>query len=285
MDWPLYVTVAQRRKKAEKKINSLRMKNPDIQPIIIEGHAIAKTWWGKSWNKNLEDYADYTNRIGRGRMYVRHNAVLDLHIKSGRIESLVQGSRSRPYQIIIKVKPLKKDIWDTIKKSCQGELDSLQELLEGNFPKSLSAIFTNQKTGLFPSPREISFDCSCPDWADMCKHVAATLYGIGARLDVNPELFFTLRDVRMKDVIASSVKEHTDTLLKKAKRKSTKVIDGANLSEIFGIDLELPPPSTKKKQKGLPKKSIKKAPIRKKIKKKTVKKKTPSRKKPAKKSR
>ncbi len=236
-----YVTVGKKRASAKKNLKALQKKNPDIRPVIIEGRSIAGTWWGKSWNNNLESYADYTNRIGRGRTYVRNNAVLDLQIKPGLIESLVQGTRSKPYKIQIKIKILKKEIWKNIKKACQGEFDSLQELLNGKFPKSLSNIFTDKKSGLFPAPKEISFDCSCPDWADMCKHVAAALYGIGARLDSEPELFFTLRKVKMKDLISGAVKDQTSDLLKKARQKSSKVMDESDLSKVFGIDMEEAP--------------------------------------------
>lgn len=246
--YPPYISVAEKRAKAGKKLKALRKKNSNIQPVVIESRTLVRTWWGKAWNTNLESYADYTNRIGRGRSYVRHGAVLDLTIKSGLIESLVSGSRSTPYKIKIKIKALKKNIWKNIQKSCQGEFASLQELLNGQFPKSLSAIFTDIKSGLFPSPKEIVFDCSCPDWADMCKHIAATLYGIGARLDSEPELFFTLRDVNTKDLITAAVKTQTTTLIKKARKKSSKVMDDSNLSEIFGIDLEvLPKPKRLKK--------------------------------------
>ncbi len=234
-----YVTVAEKRAKAEKKIKALRRKNPDIQPVVIEGRTLAGTWWGKSWNSNLECYADYSNRIERGRSYVRNCAVLDLQIKPGLVESLVQGSDSNPYEIRIEIKTLKKKTWGDIKKACQGEFDSLQELMNGKFPESLSKIFTDTKSGLFPAPKEISFDCSCPDWADMCKHVAATLYGIGARLDSEPALFFTLRGVEVKDLVSGAVKDKTSEMLKKARKKSPKVMADSDLSEIFGIDLEI----------------------------------------------
>lgn len=274
MSWgyyPPYVSVSQKRAKAEKKLKALRKKNSNIQPVVIIGQALAKTWWGKSWNKNLESYADYTSRIERGRSYVRHGAVLDLKIKSGLIESLVSGTRSTPYKTKIKITALKPNIWKKIKKSCQGEFDSLQGLLNGQFPKSLSTIFTDKKSGLFPSPKEITFDCSCPDWADMCKHIAATLYGIGARLDAEPELFFTLRNVNTKDLITTAIKKQTSTLIKKAKKKSSKIMDDSNLSEIFGIDMEL------KKSKAKPLTALVK--IKKpqsKVKKKTVIKKKPT---------
>lgn len=247
MDWPPYVPINERRKKTLKKINVLRKKTANLTPIIIKGPTIAKTWWGKAWNKNLESYADYANRIERGRSYVRHHAVMDLKIKSGQINALIQGSRRTPYRVIIKIKPLKENLWSAIKTSCQEELDSLDALLSGEFPQVLASIFTNQQTGLFPSPREITFNCSCPDWASMCKHVAATLYGIGARLDDNPELFFILRKVKIKALITGSITAHKETLLEKAKKKSAKIMDNANLSQMFGIDLDLPQQPRKKK--------------------------------------
>jgi len=236
--WPRYVPVGEKIRKAEKKLKKLKKKNPDINPVTIEGRSIAKTWWGKEWNKNLERYADYSNRIGRGRSYVRHGAVLDLVIEKGEIRSLVQGGASTPYSVVIKIKGLPKKIWKTIKTECKGKLDSLRELFAGEFPKALAEIFTAKGAGLFPSPAEIEFSCSCPDWADMCKHVAATLYGTGARLDEEPGLFFTLRNINMNDLVSEAVKDKTEELLKKAGKKTGRVIDDSDLSEMFGIDME-----------------------------------------------
>ena len=239
-DWgyPRYVPVAEKKAKAAKKLKQLKKKNLGIRPVVIEGRAIAQTWWGKSWNKNLERYADYSNRIGRGRSYVRHGAVLDLQIDSGMVESLVQGSRSKPYSVTIHIKAIDKNIWERMKISCEGRLDSLQELLAGKFPTALGEIFMAQGEGLFPSPKEIEFDCSCPDWAYMCKHVAATLYGIGARLDEEPSLFFKLRKVEMKDLISQAVEDKAGKLLKKAEKGSKRVIAESDIPDIFGIDLE-----------------------------------------------
>ncbi len=264
-----YVTVAEKRAKAEKKLKALRRKNPDIQPVVIEGRTLAGTWWGKSWNSNLECYADYSNRIERGRSYVRNYAVLDLQIKPGLVESLVQGSDSNPYEIRIEIKTLKKKTWGDIKKACQGEFDSLQELMNGKFPESLSNIFTDTKSGLFPAPKEISFDCSCPDWAYMCKHVAATLYGIGARLDSKPELFFTLRGVEVKDLVSGAVKDKTSEMLKKARKKSPKVMADSDLSEIFGIDLDIKETPAPKKTRAKTKSKSKTKPAKKPAAKKT----------------
>lgn len=244
--YPPYVTVTEKKEKAAKKLAQLKKKDPDIQPVVIEGSMLAKTWWGKSWNKNLESYADYSNRIGRGRSYVRNGAVLDLKIEPGEVKAIVQGSQSKPYVVIIKIKPIRKDNWIKIKESCQGLLDSLPELLEGNFPKTLSVIFMAKGEGLFPSSDEIKLSCSCPDWANMCKHVAATLYGIGARLDENPMLFFTLRNADVHELISQAVDDHTQNLLKIAENKSVRVLEDLDLEDMFGIDLDGTPEVPKK---------------------------------------
>jgi len=239
--YPRYVSVAEKKAKATKKLKKLKKKIPDIKPIVIEGRALARTWWGKSWNKNLERYADYSNRISRGRSYVRHGAVLDLRIDSGKVMALVQGSTSKPYKVVISIKAISQTNLRTIKKRCKGQVKSLQDLLAGKFPKALGEIFFAEREGLFPNPQAISFNCSCPDWASMCKHVAATLYGIGARFDQDPSLFFKLRGVDTNDFIAQAVKDKTAELLKKTRKKSAKVIEGADLSAIFGIDMDKKP--------------------------------------------
>lgn len=254
MGWgyPKYVSVAQKKAKAEKKLKQLKKKMPDIKPVVLEGQTLARTWWGKSWNKNLERYADYQNRIGRGRSYVRHGAVLDLKISRGKVRALVHGSAAKPYEVVISIKALNKSHWKEIQTQCEGQLKSLQDLLVGKFPKPLAETFFNEKNGLFPSPKTISFDCNCPDWASMCKHVAATLYGIGARFDEDPSLFFTLRGVDTEDLIAGAVEDTAEKLLAKTKKKSTKVLDDANLSDMFGIDMDLKPDFSQKNKAGKP---------------------------------
>lgn len=253
--YPRYVSVAEKEAKAAKKLKQLKKKMPDIKPVVIKGNDLARTWWGKSWNKNLERYADYTNRIGRGRSYVRHGAVLDLKIDSGKVTALVQGSGSKPYEVVINIEPISQTNWRAIKKQCKRQLKSLQDLLAGKFPKALGEIFFTKEKGLFPGPQAISFNCSCPDWASMCKHVAAALYGIGARFDENPSLFFKLRGADTGDLIARAVKDKTGELLAKTKKKSAKVIDDADLSDIFGIDMDNKPDFAKNRTKAIKKKT------------------------------
>ena len=237
-DFPEYVPVAQKREIAKRKIEKLREKDPNISPVIITGKKLASTWWGNSWNKNLESYSDYSSRIQRGRSYVRNCAVLDLKITPGKIIALVQGSETKPYKVNINISHLNKDVWEYITKECIGKIDSLQELLEGKFPKALSEFFTVRGKGLFPSPKEINFNCSCPDSADMCKHVAAALYGVGVRLDEDPTLFFVLRNVDIAELISETINKKSQTMLEKSKKRSRRVMAETDISDMFGIDLE-----------------------------------------------
>lgn len=231
-----YVTVEERKNKARKAVEKLKKKNKDITPIVIEGRNIAKTWWGKAWNTNLESYSDYSNRIERGRSYVRNGSVLDLKIDKGIVRALVLGSRAKPYEVDVNIQKINEDLWKKIIKSCEGKIESLQELIDGKFPKALSELFTVKGSGLFPSPKEIKFCCSCPDWASMCKHVAAVLYGIGARLDENPEMFFSLRDVNIEDLISKAIQGKTKSLLSKSELKSRRILADGDIESLFGVE-------------------------------------------------
>ena len=237
-EYPEYISVGERRARAEKKLQQLQKKNPHLKPVILAGQTLAMTWWGKSWNNNLERYADYHNRIERGRSYVRHRCVLDLQLTPGKITAMVQGSRSQPYDVVITVDPLSSSNWAAIRQACAGCFDSLSELLSGKFPQALKDRFFEKGSGLFPTPREIHFDCSCPDWASMCKHVAAALYGVGARLDDDARLFFTLRGININDVITQTVTDTAQTLLGKAERQSRNILHDVDLGDVFGIQLD-----------------------------------------------
>ena len=208
-------------------------------PIYIEGRKIAKSWWGEAWCKNLELYADYENRIARGKTYVRNGSVIHLAIEGGSVTAKVQGSRSRPYDIKVDIQPISKSDWERIKKICQNKIGSLAELAEGKFPVEFAELFTQKNSGLFPSPREIKFSCSCPDWAYMCKHVAAVLYGIGARFDDDPLLFFTLRGINVNDLIKKSINDKVDNMLKSAGRKTERTLDNVDVCSLFGDDIEV----------------------------------------------
>ena len=232
--WRPHVSVVERRRNAAKKIAKLRKEGHAVSPVVIEGRAIAKTFWGKAWCDNLERYSDFANRLPRGRTYVRNGSVIDLQIAAGEIKALVSGSDI--YSVAVRVAPVTKARWKSICKDCAGAIDSLVELLQGRFSKGVMERICRQKTGLFPSPSEIKLSCSCPDWAEMCKHVAAVLYGIGARLDQQPELLFRLNQVDENDLIAKA----GDSLpLANQKPAAAKVLDGGeDLSELFGLDMQ-----------------------------------------------
>lgn len=238
--FPPYVSVAEKKAEAAEKLKALRKKNPAIRPVVLAGQALARTWWGKAWNRNLERYADYHNRIGRGRSYLRQGAVLDLQILPGEVRGLVQGSRAKPYQVTATIKAIAKPRWAEITSECRGQLDSLPELLAGRIPAALQEVFMREGAGLFPTPKEISFSCSCPDWASMCKHVAAVLYGVGARLDEEPALFFTLRKVEVSELITAAVRATTDHLLTREAAPSARIINDDDLAGLFGISLDEP---------------------------------------------
>jgi uncharacterized Zn finger protein len=213
-------------------------KQQDLRPVIIDGSVIARTWWGKAWNKNLESYAEYAGLITRGRSLLGKGAILDLQVSAGEIKALVQGSRLKPYSISIRIQKLNKNTWNLVASACRGKLASPEELLGGTFTKAVEEAFLQPKTGLFPSPKEIEFECTCPDWASMCKHTAATLYGIGARLDEDPTLFFTLRGVAMADLIKGPVSSKSSELLQKASQKSSVMSSGAHRSAARSADQE-----------------------------------------------
>jgi uncharacterized Zn finger protein len=192
-------------------------------------------WWGKAWNKNLESYADYSNRIERGRSYVKNGEVLDLKIKEGRVEALVQGSRSKPYSVEITIDKLSKTKWKDMTEVCNRRIETMETLLSGEFPKEFDKFFSDSRYGLFPSPKEIHFNCSCPDSARLCKHIAAALYGIGARLDEDPILFFKLRDVDFQELLKKSMEDKMQSMFKNADKKSERVIDDEDVFDLFGV--------------------------------------------------
>ncbi|MBT2285230.1 SWIM zinc finger family protein [Paenibacillus polymyxa] len=236
--FPEYIPVAEKKRRAAAAAAKLQKKNANVWPVVITGRSVATTWWGKAWCTNLESYADYSNRIDRGRSYVRHGSVLDLQIANNKVAALVQGSSSKPYKVEVTVGSLSDSVWQQIIKGCAGKINSLQELAGGKFPAGLSELFTTKGTGLFPSPQDISFTCSCPDYAVMCKHVAAVLYGIGARFDHDSALFFQLRNVKMDELISASLAAQSQEMIGKSGRRGRRVVDDGDLGSTFGIDLD-----------------------------------------------
>jgi len=230
--WKPYVSAAERRKKAEQAAARAKKAGANLSPVAASRGAIAKTFWGQAWCENLGRYSDYANRLPRGRTYVRNGSVIDLKIRAGEVQAQVMGSSL--YEVAVSVIAVPRERWQSISADCAGSIDSLVELLQGRLSKAVMERICAPNTGLFPAPKEIQFSCSCPDWAFMCKHVAAVLYAVGARLDEQPELIFTLRRVDAKDLVTQA-----GAGLSKSKQAPSagKVLDDALLGDVFGIEL------------------------------------------------
>jgi len=229
--WAPYVTVAQRRAKALKQIEKMKKKGLKVQPVQLSGRKIAGSFWGKGWCDHMESFSDYANRLPRGRTYVRNGSVCHLEIQSGRIKAMVSGTAL--YNVMITIAPLGKKKWASVKHACSGRIGSLIDLLRGKLDKGVMEVVSDRKEGLFPLPGEMKFDCDCPDWAGMCKHVAAVLYGVGARLDDSPEMLFVLRGVNHEELV--DVSEAVAEVGKEG--SSRRRIAATNIADVFGIDL------------------------------------------------
>jgi uncharacterized Zn finger protein len=231
-EWREYVPVAERRRQAQQRLQKLRKKGQSISPVTIEGRTIANSFWGKSWCTNLERYSDFENRLPRGRTYVRNGSVVDLQIAKGEVSAFVSGSEL--YKIKIAIAPVAAKRWKGICRDCSGSIDSLVELLQGRLAKGVMDRVCREGDGLFPSPKEIELACSCPDWAGMCKHVAAALYGVGARLDEQPRLLFVLRGVDENELIAGA---GAGVSLTKGAPAKAKVLDDGDVAALFGLQM------------------------------------------------
>lgn len=227
-----YVSVAEKRRRARRKIAELKKDGRQIAPVTIEGRTIAGNFWGKAWCSNLERYSDFASRLPRGRSYVRNGCVVDLQITAGKIAAKVSGQEL--YDVTISIVPVIARRWQAICRDCSGTIDSVVELLQGRLAKGVMDRVCREGDGLFPAPDEIKLACSCPDWADMCKHVAATLYGVGARLDVAPRLLFVLRGVDEGELLAASGQEMTRS---KPAPDASAVLNDGDVAALFGIDM------------------------------------------------
>lgn len=230
--WKPYVSVAERRKKSERAAARFRKNGQVLAPVTAGRGAIARTFWGKAWCDNLERYSDFSNRLPRGRTYLRNGSVIDLKITAGQVLAQVMGSAL--YKVEVNVSAVPKARWQAIGADCAGSIDSVVELLRGRLSKVVMERICRPRTGLFPAPDEITFTCSCPDWATMCKHVAAVFYGVGTRLDQQPELLFTLRRVDAKDLVARA---GAGLLPSKKNPAAGKVLDDSMIAEVFGIEM------------------------------------------------
>ncbi|MEO2034217.1 MAG: SWIM zinc finger family protein [Planctomycetaceae bacterium] len=231
-----YVPVARRKALAAKLARKMaKQAGRDVQPVSITGRQIAKTFWGQAWCDHLESYSDYANRLPRGRTYVRNGSIADLHITAGTLDAIVAGSE--PYKVRVDITPLTASRWKKLRRDCSASIDSLLDLLAGRFSDGVMQRLTDRAGGVFPAPKEIRIDCSCPDWANVCKHAAAVLYGVGSLLDAQPELLFMLRDVDHSDLISAAVSASN---LSTALGEPSRDLADEDLGAMFGIELDVP---------------------------------------------
>jgi uncharacterized Zn finger protein len=250
--WRPYVSVGARCDSAEREIEKLRKKGEPVSPVRIDGRTIATTFWGKAWCDNLEGYSDFSNRLPRGRSYLSNGLVIDLQVERGLVRARVMGSDL--YRVEVRIDPMKPARWKALVRACAGQVDSMLELLQGRISGAVMQKVTQPREGLFPSPSEIHLKCSCPDWASMCKHVAASLYGVGARLDHAPELLFTLRGVQASDLVVD--RGAARAITRQAEGKALRA-DAAELEQMFGIEMQQPEAAAK--PAGAPKRAAKPA--------------------------
>jgi uncharacterized Zn finger protein len=263
-----YVPVARRRAQALAALKKAAKNGQTFSPVKTEGRLIAKTFWGKAWCAHLESYSDFDNRLPRGRTYVRNGSVIDLQIGKGKITAHVSGSSI--YQAGIDIDPLALGRWEAIKQQCAGRIDSLVDLLRGKLSDAVMRIITDRDHGLFPAPSEIHKTCSCPDWADLCKHLAAVLYGVGARFDTDPRLLFTLRGVNPDELLVAAAVGVSQIAAPPADAApDDATLAAEDLGNVFGIEIDTttatPPPARpadgeKKTPKTKPKPEVKPKP-------------------------
>lgn len=229
------MSVDELKKKANASAITAKNKGRDYEPIVVKGRQICNSWWGQAWCRNLEQYADYASRIDRGKRYVRSGAVVDLKVQNGKIDARVQGNRKVPYKIEIRISPLSEERCQQIIEKCGRKIQNVETLINGGFPDDLKDLFTGMG-GLFPTPNEISFQCSCPDWALMCKHVAAVMYGIGAKVDENPFWFFKLRGIDVERFISVALANKVESMLANANQPSRRILDDNDeVYTLFGV--------------------------------------------------
>lgn len=228
------ITVEELKKKAEESTQKAAKKGKVFHPVIVTEKKLTGSWWGQAWCHNIESYADYESRLDRGKRYVKSGAVIDLQIEKGRIQARVQGNRRAPYKVDIRISRLDEEHCQSIIKQCGRKIENLEELINGNFPDDLKDLFLGEN-GLFPTPKEITYQCSCPDWALMCKHVAAVLYGVGVRFDENPFLFFELRGIDVNRFIDVTLQDRVETMLEHVDVVSERVLSDDSMETLFGI--------------------------------------------------
>lgn len=230
MSWYQYESAREKKQRMERELKKRIARGETLQPLVLaEGkRKIAHTFWGNAWCQHIESYRDYENRLPRARTYLRQGTVYNLSVEPGKIRAQVAGSTL--YDVEITIHPMSAEAWEGVKQACAGQIGSLLDLLSGQLGSGVMAVIADKERGLFPGPREIRFNCNCPDYADLCKHSGAVLYGVAVKFDADPSVFFRLRGVDPTDLLASGAEQALAPAAETA-------LGEEDLSALFGIDL------------------------------------------------
>lgn len=180
------------------------------KPIEVKGGikakskrgSFARSWWAKRWIKTLESF-NIGARLSRGKSYARRGQVTSIKIETGLVRAKVQGSDTRPYSVTIKVRTLTGSEWDLLAEKLALKPIFAAKLLAGEMPEDIDSAFEEIGLSLFPETLDdLETDCSCPDWSNPCKHIAAVYYLLGEEFDRDPFLIFKLRGVDMDDFMS-----------------------------------------------------------------------------------
>lgn len=208
--------------------------------------AFAKNWWATRWIKALERLVE-RKRLGRGRRYARAGQVISIEEVPGGVEAKVQGSRRRPYKVTIEVDPLTDRQWERVVEALSDQAIFTVQLLAGEMPPDIEEVFTEAGVSLFPEKRaQLHTDCSCPDWANPCKHVAAVHYILGEQFDEDPFMLFRLRgrsqEQLMADLRARRAGEAEEDFEEEVEEPAIPLTE--TLADFWGTDQPLEPVKT-----------------------------------------
>jgi uncharacterized Zn finger protein len=196
--------------------------------------AIGETWWSKRWIEVLESF-QMGARLARGRAYARKGQVVSIDVKKGLVTAKVQGTRAKPYSVKIALNPLSEDAWDKVTDAMVSQAVFAARLLSGEMPRNIEEAFAEVEVPLFPaSERELGTDCSCPDWANPCKHIAAVYYLLAERFDDDPFLIFKLRGRTREEIIEILREKRAQTLPKEA----STIVEADSSQESAAMPLE-----------------------------------------------
>lgn len=173
--------------------------------------SIGEAWWSQRFIKALERMGN-ASRLQRGKRYARQGQVIGIWITGGAVQAEVQGSSVRPYRVAIRLRPLTDAAWEEVFDRMSAQAIYAAQLLAGEVPHEIEKVFDEARTPLFPtSEKDIETDCTCPDWENPCKHIAAVYYLLAEQFDEDPFLLFTLRGRSREEVVAALRERRTET--------------------------------------------------------------------------